>query len=508
MSLRHLTVRIHSHGFVAYHLSARGRWLCSTFAKNFVQYGFISQRGQPQKVAVKVYAAATENRDEFRFHINCLTQFKDFLRINFVEGDLVGFETAPEVIAQPVDFVVKPMWVAKDYQVAVIDYLERHEPISKFVDLQTGLGKTFCALQGIATYGKRLAIIVKPMYVEKWVADVLKTYEIDAEEILVIKGSAQLMGLLMLAKEGRITEKVIIISNKTFQNWLKLYEKYGAETIDMGYACTPQNFYEYLHVGMRLIDEAHQDFHLGFKMDLYTHVPQSISLSATMINNDAFMEKMYELAYPLKERFRGLALKKYIDAFAVHYNFRNPERIKTEEFGGRGYSHMALEKSVMKHAPTLNGYFNLIEYVIDISFMKVVRKPKKLIVFASSIQMCTFLTQHFQRRYPHLDVRRYVEDDPQTNLHQGDITFTTLLSAGTAHDVANLTTVILTTAVNSIQSNVQGLGRLRELSDSPTEFYYFCNDDTPKHLEYHHAKVKMLEKRAKSFKDIYSGHVL
>ena len=508
MSLRHLTVRVSSHGYVAFNLSVRGRWLCSTFARHYVQYGFVAHHGQYQKVGMKVFAAATDDRSEFRFHINTLEKFKAFLVNHQVDGALVVWEALPDYAPVNAHFEVREGWVARDYQLPVLEYLNKDTPKSKFVDLQTGMGKSLCALLAIAHYGKRLAIIVKPMYLEKWAADLKKTFDICPEDIIVIKGSSQLMALLLLAKEGQVTEKAILISNKTYQNWLKLYEKYHHETLDMGYACTPNQFFELLGVGLRLIDEVHQDFHLNMKVDLYSHVPRSIALSATLINNDPFIEKMYAMVFPMAERFRGLALRKYIDAYAVHYRFAKPEMIKTEEFGGRGYSHGALEKSVMRHHVTLNNYLSLVQYTIDISFAKVAREKKKLLVFASSIAMCTQMALHFERRYPELRVRRYVEDDPYSNLFESDMVFTTLLSAGTAHDIPNLTTVILPVAVDSIQSNVQSLGRLRDLAPDPTEFLYLVCQDFPKHAEYHSRKVEMLTKLAKSVRDIFTGFVV
>lgn len=508
MSLRHLTVRTYSHGYCASNLSPRGKWLCSVFAKRFAQYGFVQKYGQYQKVNLKVFAAATEDRGEFRFHINTLTQFKEFLIVNQVDGLLVKWEEAPVHTPQTVEFRIREGWMPRDFQIPIIEYLSKPLPISRFLDLQTGRGKGFSAMSALSRIGQRVVVIVKPMYIEKWAKELMQILELVPEDIIVVQGSSQLMALMMLAKEGKVHAKVIIVSNKTYQNYIKLYEKYRAEILDMGYACAPQDFFELLKAGVRLIDEVHQDFHLNMKLDLYSHVPGSIALSATLLSNDAFMEKMYELVYPIKDRFAGLALNKYIDSYAVHYRFHNPASIRTAEYGGRGYSHGAFEKSVMRNRITLNNYLSLIQHVMDVSFMKCERVPKKLLVFAASIALCTELRQHFERRYPELRVKRYVEDDPYENLFESDIVFTTLLSAGTAHDIPNLTTVILTQAVDSIQANVQSLGRLRELDDSPTQFWYFVCNDIPEHMKYHSRKMDMLAKRAKSFRDVFTGIVV
>jgi len=93
-------------------------------------------------------------------------------------------------------------------------------------------------------------------------------------------------------------------------------------------------------------------------------------------------------------------------------------------------------------------------------------------------------------------VKRYVEDDPYDNLMKPDIRVSTLQSAGTAVDIPNLATTVMTTAVSSSQANIQGLGRLREMKDGRVpEFVYFACVDIKKHMEYHEKKREMLKDR-------------
>lgn len=856
MNAFHLIVTVYSHHFSLTKLSARGKWLALNFAKKYVEYSWQSASGQYTRVATRVFGAATENREEYRFHINQLPEFKRHLTENFTSGALVEWVIEEEAVGFPAEFIVKPKWVAHDYQVPIVEYLSNPIPLAKFVGLQTGKGKaqvmdasikipggwalmsdmklgteviakdgsttkvtgvfpqgkkevyritfadgrsteccgehlwkifyintsvrrrwqiqntleikrliempnprvyidlidsekspdidlpldpyllgvllgdahlgrvsiqittpdefiinqvkdlipkdckitnnkpihynivkkdssfynnslikiiakmglseklsynkfipdiyhyassaqrlallqglldtdgtantvdsggsiSFCstspqlaksvqylvrslggiasislkiphftykgeykqgrdayivnirykkpselfrlpkkkertndnnqyaadlklrvksveligtketqcisiahpeqlyvtdefivthntatALLAMAKIGKKIAVVIKPMYIEKWVEDFTKTYEIDPNDIVVIRGSDQLIALTNLAKEGRLTQKVFIFSNKTLQNWFSAYEKYHHNILDDGYACLPYQLFPLLNVGVRLIDEVHQDFHFNFKLDLYTHVEQSISLSATLVSNAPFTTKMHELAYPPDDRYSDVALDKYIDSLAVYYGLQEPDRVRTQEYGGRGYSHNAFEKSILKRKDFLKRYCELIDYVLQISYFKCERAKKKVLVFASSIDMCTYLTNYFKTKYSHLDVRRYVAEDPYENLIDSEMCFSTLGSSGTAHDLPNLTTVINTIAVDSIQANIQSLGRLRKLPDSATEFYYFVCEDIPQHIKYDLRKQQMLDRRAKSFRKVYTGRMI
>ncbi len=369
---------------------------------------------------------------------------------------------------------------------------------------------TFVALSGIAILQKIPCIIVKPAYIEKWTDDLIKTYNLSLDDIMVVQGSKHLMALLNLVKEGKLEYKAVIVSNKTFQIWLSMYERLKDETLELGYPIHPHEFFGHIGTGVRLIDEVHQDFHFNFKLDLYTNVEHAISLSATLITQDPFLRSMHDLAYPIKDRYVSPPLDKYINSFAVHYRFRKPDKIRTSEYGSKNYSHGAFEKSVIKHTPTLYGYLGLIDYVLSIGYIKAIKRDKKCIIFAYSVDMCTKIVAFLESKYPDHIVNRYVADDPYENLMQSDIVVSTLGSAGTAVDIPNLTNVILTTAIDSIQSNVQSLGRLRKLDNgaTDTEFHYFVCGDVPKHLEYHNRKKEMLSQRAKTFIDVYSGYVL
>lgn len=368
---------------------------------------------------------------------------------------------------------------------------------------------TATSLMAIAKIGQRFVLIVKAGFIEKWVNDILSTYYIEEEEICVVQGSKDLKKLVKRAVEGTVTEKAIIISNSTFQGWMKAYERFGEETKDIGYPINPYEMFEYLGAGVRLIDEVHMSFHLAFKTDLYTHVPVSIALSATLLSDDPFVSKMQSLAYPIHERYKTGPLKKYIDSNVVLYRFRKPEHIRTTEHGSNNFSMGMVEKCLTKHVPTLNNYFELINYTIQISYLQCKREKKRMLIFAYSVELITRLVAYLKYKYPQFDIRRYVAEDEFSNLLEADICVSTLGSAGTAVDIPDLTTVIQTTIVNSTSSNVQSLGRLRELSDgSPVSFYYFSCEDIPKSMQYDAAKRELLKERAKSFRPIYSGHVV
>lgn len=508
MNEKILQITTATHFFKITKITPRAKQVVESFCKRYIQKGLVRlPNGRYINEGVKVFAAATRDREEYRFHINQYKDFIEHITFHHITPNLYEIIVTPVSVGVDIDLEIKPQWVPRENQIPAIDYLiDVGGSRAKFIGLRTGEGKTFISLNAIAQIKKRTAIIIKPMYIEKWVDDIIKTYNIDPEDILVVKGAASLIALIDLAQAELLDAKFIIISNKTFQNWITQYEKHRDRISDLGYTTQPETFFSDIGAGVRLIDEVHMDFHLCFKIDLYTNIERTISLSATLITNDDFLAKMHELMHPSKTRYALQKIDKYIYSYNVTYTFKQPEKIRTSEWGGVTYSHTAFEKSILRNKETLKNYFSLINYVIQIGFLNCIRQKKKLLIFCSTIDMCTELVSYLEKIYPQYNIKRYVsEDDYQTHLMNSDICVSTLGSSGTAVDIPNLTNVILTVAVDSIQSNIQSLGRLRKLGENDrTEFHFLTCLDVAKHIEYSIRKREMLARYAKTYAEIFS----
>jgi len=495
-----LTIVVRTHGFIVRQITPRGRTAVERFARRYVQYGIQRVRNQYSRTALKVFAAATKDRTEFFFHINQLAEFKQVLDEERLTGSLVEYIEEPVPKFREIIIELQSKWKARDDQLPAIEYIEAEEPRAKMLTLQTGQGKSFITMKSISDLKALAAIVVRPAYIEKWIEDLQRTYVLTDEDIMVVRGANQLMALLMLAQDNALDCKIILISNKTLQNWLLLYEKIKHETADMGYACMPHQLYEMLQVGIRVNDEFHQDFHLNFKLDTYSNVWRSVGLSATMLFDDPFVNRMAELAYPTHKRFQGAAYKKYVDAFAATFLFEQPGKFRYKDPRTGYYSHFVFEQSLMRNEKALNNYLRMVKRLIDSFYLGdryTYTKGEKCLIYATSIDFCTFLTDWLEKTYPEHTSARFVEDDPYENLKLPDFRVSNFMKAGAAQDIDNLTTVIMLSALNSSQSNVQGLGRLRELKSGKTPRFVFLTClDIPKQVEYHERKLQLLKDRA------------
>lgn len=502
-------VDVRSHHFAVSRMSRQAFYELNGVLKGLRQWGFVRlPNGKFIREVLRVFAAHTDNKEEVRFPISLLPVFEEHFK-SVGLGDYVISKPIPYEPAFA-DFRIKPQWQEREHQVPVIEYIVNPgEPVSKFVSLATGQGKSFCSMAAMAKLKLRTMIIVRPMYMEKWREDILRTYDIDPTRIMMVSGGKALMTLIQLGMEDNIDADIIIVSNKTLQLWIKQYLEFYHDSTQLGYECFPQDFLRVTKTGILLKDEVHQDFHLNTMLDCFTDVSKSISLSATLLSDDDFINRMYEVVYPKKDRYIGPPPKKHVESAAVFYRIDAPNKVRTQEYGQPTYSHTAFEKSIMRYRLVFENYLRLIYWSVRNSFVEHTqfKKGDRCLVFCASIDLSTKVAEYLQRRFPDFVVKRYVDDDPYEHLREGEIIVSTVLSAGTAVDIDRLLSVVLTTAIKSSQSNIQGFGRLREMKDGRTPwFWYLVCEDIPKHREYHERKQVLLKEKSAKYKTIrYNG---
>lgn len=388
----------------------------------------------------------------------------------------------------------------KETQCISIDHPDRLYVTNDFIVTHN----SYSFARSASIIGTRVVGVLRAQYIDKWQEDVMKLFDIDFEDVAVVRGSGSLKALLEMANADELDYKIILISNKTLQPWFKIYEEFRDDSMQLGYGCRPHELFQTLKAGMRLIDEVHQDFHFNFKLDTYTHVIDSISLSATLLGDDDFVNRMYLVAYPMDNRYQGPEYDRYVNSIAVFYEVKEPNKLRYKDYVRKSYSHNMLEQSIVRHKELYKNYLEMIVRMIEAHHFDKDYKPgEKILIYCASIDFCTRLANHLKQVYPNKDVRRYVEDDPYDNLMTGEIVVSTLLSAGTGHDIAMLKTVLLTVAINSSQGNIQGFGRLRKLDNMQTRFIYLVCSSIKKHCEYHERKKTLLETRALNMRTEY-----
>lgn len=520
MSSNLATVTIYSHHFSVSALSPRARQAVLMFGKPLVEWKRETKFGQTYQVKDKVFAAYNNAQTYFRFHINLLEQFKANLRQCHVPDELVEWIVETDYEPKKVELKMQPGMVPDESrgQPQIINYLINAPHKSRQVGLQTGGGKGFVSMMAMQALGMRTCCILHAKYTEKWAKEFEEKMLLGPGDLVMLENTQQLQLFLEKLKYDDVPAKIIILSSTLMAMWIKEYEEKGDLTLEENWACRPHEFFRHIKAGIKLVDEVHEHFHKLFMIDLYTHVPLSIALSATLLTRDQFIQRMHEIMFPRNERAPTIALRRFTDVYNVWYNLKHPGSIRTTQPGRRDYSHLAFEKSIMRHTPTLLNYMRLYEIVFTGNFVPHKRADKKFAAYSASTELCTKLTEWFRKKYPEYDIQRYCaskKDSYQRNAIDAQVRFSTPGSAGTAIDIPNLVTCLLGIAIDSVQANIQILGRLRELKesspgadDAATSFYCLTCADIDKHVDYLRRRVPMYRERAKSYHEVNSGVIV
>jgi len=490
-------VDVYSHHFVLYGYTREVYLMALEFSRPLIQMGLKPVRGgRFVPVMEKVFAAAPNDRIYIRYSLSLLQNFFDYAKQKGFDKDSFQLTVHELFEPAPLKSKMKKGFELRDYQIPIVEFCKEPDRPLRMVVVQTGRGKTAMASKAAEELGHRIAVVVPAMYVDKWVSDFDELYQNGGKSCMVVKGYKQIKALVQLAKAGGLTDDFIVISSTSMQIFLKMWEEDRNETLEL--CCDPVDFFKVLGVGTRIIDEVHKGIHLNIKMDLYTHVPKAIYLTGTIIASNPFINRMTEMAYPVKDRYQGLAYDRYIGVNALEYRLRTPGRAR---WTGRRkeYSQVVYEASILRNATMRENYAKMIVDLVRDTYVSIAKPRQTALVFAGSVEMCTFLARAIKAAFPEHKVGRYVSEDDYSILMDNDIVVSTVLSAGTAVDKYGLITVLMTIAIDSRQSNEQTMGRLRRLKDWPEQtpmFYYLVCGDIDKHITYHQRKYELLKDKA------------
>ena len=377
---------------------------------------------------------------------------------------------------------------------------------------------TYTALKYFEGNNTRLIIIVLARYLEKWKQDVIENFGKDVN-LFVPNSGKELIRLFTTAKEEYEHETplkksqlpdITLISSNSFQRYLTTWEQ--ADEYEKEALVCPHDIFRYMGVGLKILDEAHQHFHLNFKMDLYQHIPKAIYLTATLESNDTFMQRMYQLMWPMDMRDKLLEYNKYDYVYAYLYQHENPKKIRC--ISAQGYSHIAYEQSIFKHVPSRRQYLDMIGDVVENYFIPEYKPGRKMLIFCSLIETCQIVAEYLAKRFKdqHWKISKFTSGDPKEVIDTNDVTVSTLGKSGTALDIPGLIQVLMTVALSEPKANLQAKGRNRNLKSKPgfedvtPKFIYFVGQDIDKHRQYHHEKMDLFRPRTLMLREVQSPY--
>lgn len=483
----------------------------------------------------KTFASANADRTHFRMHINLFQQFINYMARRGVSESTWDIEEVKLYTPKPANFKCIFPHPLRPKQVEIKEFIFTDRNTNTYVPptcvsdalryartvaipLQMGGGKTLIALYCAAMLGVRTMIEVAPKYMDNWIKNVCgdeRKLDIDESKVLVIRSVKDLQRAIYKSKDkySKFEYDVILCYKTTITAFIKAYTK--NDPVFKDYGIKVEDLYKVLGVGLIIRDEVHEEIHAITKQDIHRHAPLVINLSATLEFDDPKLEEMCKVVFPIESRFNAGEWNKYIDVRALMFHLELPTKLKWVQYKNGPYNQVKLEQTILKDKQKSQYYANMLCLLVDQYYGQIREGNDKCVVYAATIDMCTYLTDKLQDYFGTLVVNRYVGEDEYDKLMDSHIAVTTPLSAGTGVDIKGLRVVISTLAIKSSQRNFQMKGRLREIFDTDsngviksTVFYYYVCEDIPQHVDYHFFRKHKFRGRVKSHEEIQTSFIL
>ena len=152
------------------------------------------------------------------------------------------------------------------------------------VNLNTGKGKTYCAI-AVAAYLRYRPIIIADNvgWLEQWKKFFIEYTDIKEDEVYLISGAPSMMKLF---NRDVSKYKVILSTHSTIKS---VGDKMGWDKIT--------EFFKYCKIGIKFYDEAHLNFDNMFQIDCYTNTFITYYLTATPGRSDIREDELFKMYF-------------------------------------------------------------------------------------------------------------------------------------------------------------------------------------------------------------------
>ena len=152
------------------------------------------------------------------------------------------------------------------------------------INLNTGKGKTYCAIAAAAFLRLRSIVITANVeWLKQWNDFFLEYTDIKPEEIYTITGTPSIMKLF---NRDISRYKVFLCTHATIKS---VGDKQGWDKI--------AQFFSYCQIGVKFFDEAHLNFDNMFQIDCYSNSFITYYLTATPARSDWAEDHIFQLYY-------------------------------------------------------------------------------------------------------------------------------------------------------------------------------------------------------------------
>ena len=357
------------------------------------------------------------------------------------------------------------------------------------VNLNTGKGKTYLAISTIVFSGmKSMIIMYSENLIQQWKSKIFEYTNLNPKQVCIIEGSGSIHRLMNKNDNNAV---IYLVTHGT----LKSYgDRNGWDKVG--------ELLAYLKIGIKIFDEAHQNFENMMMIDYFTNVYRTYYLTATSLRSSDDENKIYQLSF------------KNVPAIDLFDQEEDPHTIYTAiKFHSKP---TAFEKSDCKNQYGLdrNKYVNYlvqkpIFYKVLTIIMNIILKRTetggKCLIYIGTNNAIEKVYNWIYDNYPELNgnigiLSTLADDEDRRDAVNKRIILATTKSAGAGLDISGLKlTIVLAEPFKSEILARQTLGRTR---DNDTEYIELVDIGFSQCSKYYSYKKPIFLKYALSCREI------
>lgn len=356
----------------------------------------------------------------------------------------------------------------------------------KFLNNDTGYGKTFCSIKTISILGLPTMIILnKESLMKQWRNEIKKFTFVKDSEIYDIKGRNSIDKLY----KNNTKYKIYLCATQTLE----------LLAIDNEL----QNFIENNNIGIKIIDEAHEMMKAVFTIDLSCNVDYNYYLSATPERSDVNERILYSKLIKGFDRFGDYTafLKKYIHVKNVLINTFPKQYVKYVCKTKNGFSSIIYENFIFKNNRNKLYFFLICKYIVDRMLKN--DKESRILIVMNTKNNINEIVNMFKKENIKCGVFTSDLDgeSKQKELYK-NVILSTIKSSGSGLNIKNLRVII-----NFVQfkSNVllhQLFGRLRYIDGKALFFFNIVDEGFEDIVRQNVYRQSFFSKKSKDVSDI------
>ena len=355
-----------------------------------------------------------------------------YLERLFNSDPVISADVDPMGDIKPVMLKYKPrdedQMEAIKFMLSMDKYKYTERATMKSINLNTGKGKTYCAIAVTAFFGFRPIVITDNIgWLEQWKKFFIEYTDISEEEIYLIAGAPSLMKLF---NRDISKYKVILSTHSTIRS---VGEKQGWDTV--------REFFKHCQIGIKFYDEAHLNFDNMIQIDCYSNTFLTFYLTATPGRSDWKENSIFNLCFknvPSIDLFHN-DIDPHTKYAAIKFN-SNPSPIDATKCK----NNYGLNRTVYTNYLVRTDEFRML---LNILLDKAMHKYGRFLFYIGTNDAILYVRDLIYQDFPiyknHVGIYTSLTkpEDKATEL-QKKIILSTTKSAGAAMDIKGLVEVI------------------------------------------------------------------